>query len=98
MKDKIYGFEVTNVAGQGFRRWFNSPTTKIGLTGDLKLPDELERVCMAQSYMEQFNKAYSYTRIRAKALSFDFKTLTEEDFKKTGSPIKEFFKKIKLKF
>lgn len=97
MKNQIYGFEVTNVAGQGFRRWFNSDTVRICNTTDGNLPGELERVCSAQCFMT-FNKAYSYTRIRSKALFFDFKTLTEEDFKKTGSPIKEFFKRFKLKF
>ena len=93
-KKNIYGFEVTNVAGQGFRRWFNSPTTKFGLTDKLQLPDELERVCSAQSYMGSFSKAYNYTYLRSKALDFDFKTLTEEDFKRSQGKIKRLFNKL----
>ena len=80
MNKNIYGFEVTNVAGQSFRRWFNSPTTKIGFSDHIRLPDELESIYSAQVDMT-FGKAYNYVYLRSKALSFDFNTLTEEDFK-----------------
>lgn len=90
----IYGFEVTNIAGQGFKRWYNSNTIRICNTKDGDLPPELERVCSAQCFMQSFKKAFEYSKLRSQALGFDFKELTEEDYKKTGSPVKQFFNKI----
>ena len=90
---KPYGFIVTNVAGQGFKRWFNTETTIISFNENGEIPGELKRISDAQSYMT-FSKAFNYSKIRAKALSFDFKELTEEDFKKKWNPVSDFFKKI----
>lgn len=95
-KQKHYGFRVTNVAGQGFERWVQSNTKIIGLNENGEIPEELYRISQAQDYMT-FEKAFDYSRIRANALSFDFKEFTEEDFKKTGNPISNLFKKFKRK-
>ena len=96
MNKNIYGFEVTNVAGHGFRRWFNSDTIRICNTVEGNLPDELERICSAQCFMT-FGKAYNYAYLRSKALSFDFKTLTEEDFKRSQGTVRRLFNKLFLK-
>ena len=92
--NKIYGFEVTNIAGQGFKRWFNSNTIRMCHTKECDLPPELERVCSAQCFMQSFKKAFDYSKLRSQALGFDFKELTEEDYKKTGNPVKKLFNKI----
>lgn len=92
--NKIYGFEVTNIAGQGFKRWYNSDTIRICNTKDGDLPPELERVCSAQCFMQSFKKAFDYSKLRSQALGFDFKELNEEDYKAIQNPIKQLFNKL----
>lgn len=92
--NNIYGFEVTDIAGQGFKRWFNSNTIRMCYTKDGYLPPELERVCSAQCFMGSFKNAFDYSKLRSQALGFYFKELTEEDFKKAGSPGKQLLNKI----
>lgn len=93
MKQEIYGFRVSNIAGQGFERWYNSPTKLVETNENGEIPGELKRIAQAQDVMS-FNKAYEYSKIRANNLDLYFNSFGYEDYKKLGSPVKQFFRKI----
>ena len=84
---KRSGFEVTNVAGQGFKRVGNE-TTIIYVNDNGFIPGELQRIAQATDVM-QFNKAYHYAKMRADNFYFDFREITVEVKRFEG--VREFF-------
>jgi hypothetical protein len=49
---------------------------------------------MLRQAPQDFKDAYEYCEWVARQNGFEFKELTEADFKKTGNPIKKLFNKI----
>lgn len=83
----VYGFRISDVIGS-FDRWFSDATD-----GDGKMTNTLREIMLRQAVMD-FPDAYKYCEWVARHNGFEFKELTEADFKKTGNPISNLFKKI----
>lgn len=83
----VYGFRISDVIGS-FDRWFSDATD-----GDGEMTNTLREIMLRQAVMD-FPDAYKYSEWVARQNEFEFKELTEADFKKSGNPISKFFKKI----
>ena len=83
----VYGFRVSDVVGS-FDRWFSDATD-----GDGEMTNTLREIMLRQAVMD-FPDAYKYSEWVARQNEFEFKELTEADFKKSGNPIKKLFNKI----
>jgi hypothetical protein len=83
----VYGFKVSDVLGS-FSRWFSDATD-----GDDVMSNTLREIMLRQA-PQDFKDAYEYCEWVARQNGFEFKELTEADFKKTGNPIKKLFNKI----
>lgn len=70
MKKKQKGFEVTNVANQGFKR-IGGKTEIISENEFGEIPGELKRISEAQDFM-QYDKAFVYCQKRADDLGYEF--------------------------
>ena len=93
MKSNNYGFEISNHTREGFVRYFNSETTVLSSNKEGKLPFDLNMIMIAQNPM-QYIHACLYCHHVARERGFYFHIITEGEYKKLGSPVSEFFKRI----
>jgi len=84
---KSYGFKVSD-GKVTFTRWFSNNGTTDGIaTG------KLHDIISGQHY-RVYHQAYAYAKSAALKYNLKFETLTEEDWKQLGNPIKVFFNKL----
>jgi hypothetical protein len=92
-KQNIYGFKVIDENGLGFYRWFNGNPVKIIDNSKKTLSKGVIHLYVAQYYID-FYPAYDYCKDAAQKYQLKFITLTEQDWKAAGHPVKKFFNKL----
>jgi len=84
---KTFGYKLSD-GEVTFTRWFGSDGTSDGIpTG------ALHRVIVAEHFLI-FHQALAHAKCAARKHGLEFMELSEEDYKKLGSPVKRFFKKL----
>lgn len=84
---KPYGFKIIFPQGV-FIRWFSSNGKYEG-----QLTENVNQVIIAQKFLP-FHSAYACSKAACRERGLEFISLTEKDFKKSGSPLKNFFRKL----